>query len=393
MGTDVKMDLQPGARAPGRILNRRIKSYSKRNGAPRLRQRRWVPPLLIMAAVLAAYAVNPTDSNPTRHLLFPSYKLAGGAQYGKGPWDVAFVAFYTVVLTFTREICMGELLSPLARRLGIASRAKRARFAENMYTAMYVGVVGPWGLATMRRTAVWYFSTRGMYEGFPHRAHDASFKCYYLVQAAFWAQQVVVMVLGLEKRRKDFRELVAHHAVTVALVGLSYRFHFAHMGIAVYITHDVSDFFLAVSKSLNYMDHPAQGGSFAVCIAAWVYLRHWINLRILYSALPLPGSEFSTVGPYVLDWAAEQYKCPLANGITFGLLAVLQGLNLFWLYCLMRAAYKFVWLGIAQDDRSEDEGEEVEEHAGKKGAFKQDGLSRRPAGNGARARKAGRASS
>lgn len=56
-----------------------------------------------------------------------------------------------------------------------------------------------------------------------------------------------VMMLGLEKPRKDFRELVAHHIVTLALIGLSYRFHFTYIGIAVYITHDVSDFFLAVS--------------------------------------------------------------------------------------------------------------------------------------------------
>ena len=51
----------------------------------------------------------------------------------------------------------------------------------------------------------------------------------------------------LEKPRKDFKELVAHHVITVSLIWLSYRFHFTYMGIAVYITHDVSDFFLAVS--------------------------------------------------------------------------------------------------------------------------------------------------
>ncbi|KAF4783862.1 TLC domain-containing protein [Colletotrichum scovillei] len=344
------MDLQPGAQIPPQMLNsRQTKSYSKRKKTKVfafLRRRTWAFPLFLTIAILSLYAVNPTDSNPTYHFIFPSYKLdddsPGMTQYGKGPWDIAFVAFYTIFLTFTREVCMQELLTPLARAWGIKSRAKRARFAENMYTALYVTVIGPWGLHVMSRTPVWYFDTHGMYEGFPHRTHDASFKCYYLLQAAFWAQQVVVMVLGLEQRRKDFHELVAHHVVTVALVALSYRFHFAYMGIAVYITHDISDFFLAL-----------QGVSFGVCIAVWIYLRHYINLRILYSALP--GSEFSTVGPYELNWETEQYKCPLSNFITFGLLALLQALNLFWLYCLLRSAYKFVFLGVAKDDRSEDE--------------------------------------
>lgn len=120
---------------------------------------------------------------------------------------------------------------------------------EQMYTMIYFGFTGAAGLYVMRRSQVWYFNTRGMYEGFPHRTHEAAFKFYYLFEAAYWAQQAIVMLLGLEERRKDFKELVAHHIVTLALIGLSYRFHFTYMGIAIYITHDVSDFFLAVSLS------------------------------------------------------------------------------------------------------------------------------------------------
>ena len=98
----------------------------------------------------------------------------------------------------------------------------------------------------MSRTPVWYFNTVGMFEGFPHRAHEGLFKTYYLLQASYWAQQFIVLILGLEKPRKDFKELVGHHIVTLALIGLSYRFHFTYMGLAVYVTHDISDFFLAV---------------------------------------------------------------------------------------------------------------------------------------------------
>ncbi|KAK2022911.1 TLC domain-containing protein [Colletotrichum zoysiae] len=355
------MELQPGTQVPPKMLrNYHAKGFSKRKKSRMLalaRRRTWILPLILTVAVFSLYAVNPTGSNPARHFIFPSYEQedAGGgtARYGKGPWDIAFVCFYTVLLTFTREFCMHEILRPLARAWGIESRAKRTRFAENMYTVLYVAPVAVWGMLVMSRTPVWYFDTRGMYAGFPHRTHDAGFKCYYLLQAAFWAQQVVVMALGLEERRKDFRELAAHHVVTVALVALSYRFHFAYMGVAVYVTHDVSDLFLSVSKSLNYLGSRYQGVSFGLCIAVWVYTRHYVNLRILYSALP--GAEFSTVGPYELDWDAEQYKCPLSNAISFGLLAALQALNLFWLYCLLRSAYKFVFLGIAKDDRSEDE--------------------------------------
>lgn len=166
--------------------------------------------------------------------------------YGKGLHDITFVAFYTVVLSFTREFLMQRLIRPLAIRAGITSRAKQSRFMEQFYTAMYFAIFGPFGLYVMSRGPLWYFDTTAMFEGFPHRRHEGLFKAYYLLQASYWSQQAIVLMLQLEKPRKDFKELVGHHIITLSLIGLSYRFHFTHMGIAVYITHDISDFFLAV---------------------------------------------------------------------------------------------------------------------------------------------------
>lgn len=216
-----------------------------------------------MALILSAYAINPNPSNPLHNAIFLSYPLpsdhhlityhaqhdADITYYGKGPKDFAFVAFYIVVLSFTREFLMQRLVRPMALYYGIRSRSKQNRFMEQVYTAMYFAVFGPLGLYVMSRTPVWYFNTAGMFEGYPHRSHDGFFKAYYLLQASYWAQQAIVLCLQLEKPRKDFRELVGHHIVTLALIGLSYRFHFTYMGVAVYITHDISDFFLAVSQA------------------------------------------------------------------------------------------------------------------------------------------------
>jgi very-long-chain ceramide synthase len=43
------------------------------------------------------------------------------------------------------------------------------------------------------------------------------------------------------------------------------------------------------------------------------------------------------------------------------LLGSLQALNLFWLYYILRIAYRFVWYNVAQDDRSDDEETELAE--------------------------------
>lgn len=205
----------------------------------------------MLLALLLGYAVNPTESNPIHSGIFISYphppeNPGDPIVYGKGKKDIAFVAFYMVVLSFTREFLMQRVIRPLALACGIRGKSKISRFMEQVYTAIYFAVFGPFGLVVMKRTNIWYFDTTAIFVDFPHKVHTADFKAYYLLQASYWAQQAIVLMLQLEKPRKDFKELVGHHIVTLALIALSYRFHFTHMGLAVYITHDVSDFFLAV---------------------------------------------------------------------------------------------------------------------------------------------------
>jgi very-long-chain ceramide synthase len=245
--TDQQYDkhLKPSSkRRKARSILRRYKQISLRHT--------WLNPLILVSIILACYYANPGPQNPLHRAIFLSYPLGpdypgGPVMYGKGKHDFTFVAFYTIVLSFTREFFTQRVIRPMAIRAGIRNRAKQYRFMEQVYTAMYFSVFGPFGLYVMSQGSLWYFNTTAMFEGFPHRSHEGVFKAYYLLQASYWSQQAIVLMLLLEKPRKDFKELVLHHIITLALIFLSYRFHFAKMGIAVYITHDISDFFLAVS--------------------------------------------------------------------------------------------------------------------------------------------------
>lgn len=86
-------------------------------------------------------------------------------------------------------------------------------------------------------------------------------------------------------------------------------------------------------------------------------MRHYLSLRILWSEF----NEFKTVGPYELNWATGQYKCSISHYISTALLASLQCLNIFWLYYILRIAYRFLMTNVAQDDRSDDEEAELAE--------------------------------
>lgn len=322
----------------------RLQHYSRQNS--------WFIPLLIILAVIALYLVDPSDSNSVSHALFVSYPQSNTKPiyYAKGRLDAVFVAFYVVVFTFSREFCMQWILAPLAHRLGL-HKGKSQRFMEQGYTIMYFTCSASYGIWVMSHTRMWYFNTTEFYADYPHKDHLANFKVYYLCQFAYWLQQFIVLALQLEKPRKDFPELVVHHIVTLLLIGLSYRFHFTHIGLAVFITMDSSDVWLALSKNLNYVDSVATAPVFVVFIFVWFYTRIYLSIVILWSVV----TEFELVGPWYLNWETEHYKCWISQYVCFGLLAAILLLNIYWSFLILRIAYRFLVKAGLKDDRSDDE--------------------------------------
>lgn len=77
---------------------------------------------------------------------------------------------------------------------------------------------------------------------------------------------------------------------------------------------------------------------------------------ILYATL----TDFRTVGPFELDWESQQYKCWISQYITFALLAILQSINMLWLFFIIRIAYNIAFAKVIQDVRSDDEESEEE---------------------------------
>ncbi|KAK6544526.1 hypothetical protein TWF694_001216 [Orbilia ellipsospora] len=327
----------------------------------------WVNPLLAMLVIIGCYLPNPTPSNWAHEFIFVAYPIQekgpeGETLYSKGLRDGKFLFFYTLFFTFTREFIMQQLLYPLSQKLlpkaTRRNKATIARFLEQAYTAIYFAVFGPFGLYVMTKTpGLWFFNTTPYWSSHPNIIHNAMFKAYYLLQWSYWLQQAIVLILMLEKPRKDFKELVIHHVVTVALITLSWRFHFTYIGLAVFITHDISDFFLATSKVFNYIDSPITGPYFVVFVGSWIYLRHYHNLWILWSVF----TELEHVGEYRLDWDEPFYKCWIAKAVIGTLLSALQLVNIFWLYCVLRVAYRYVFKAELADVRSEDEGGEGDE--------------------------------
>ncbi|WOO82505.1 Sphingosine N-acyltransferase-like protein FUM17 [Vanrija pseudolonga] len=301
--------------------------------------------------------MGPFTWNPFEHLLFVSYKLPNG-KYVKGLYDFVFIAYYIVVWSFVRQFVTLYVLRPLAKSLGIKG-AKIMRFTEQGYAIFYFGIMGTAGIAVMRQLPTWWYKTEYFFIDYPHREMPWGLKTYYLVQAAYWCQQTIILALKIEKPRKDFHELVAHHAVTLWLIGWSYGISLTYIGVSIFVSMDVSDIFLALAKCVNYVSESASTPFFAVFVGVWTYFRHYLNLWILWGVYTqfdlIPYDQRATWRPLEDMWMVWWMKWQI-----FAPIFLLQCINLFWYFLIWRILFRIVFLKVVKDERSDDESEEEE---------------------------------
>jgi len=182
-------------------------------------------------------------------------------------------------------------------------------------------------------------------------------KWYYLIQFAFWLQQLLLVILGIEKRRKDFLEYMIHHIVTCLLIGFSYSFNVTSVGHAVLCSMDFSDIVLAVCKMLKYMHKDAIADvGFVFFVITWVLSRHYYYGIIVWSTfVEAPKYANSEWNP-----AKGLYFTPRVQTGFLVLLCALYTLLLFWLAMIARVVMKVLKGGNSEDVRSEAEEEEEE---------------------------------
>lgn len=194
-------------------------------------------------------------------------------RYGKGWMDLCFWLYYIVVFSFLRQFLTMQVFRPLAIHWGIRGTNKIARFTEQGYALFYWGLAGMIGVYVMSFQDSWWYNLDHLWYQYPHWQLRWELKLYYLLQASYWTQQALVMLLGLERPRKDYYELVAHHLVTLWLIGWSYFINLTMIGTTVFVCMDIPDTYLALSKLLNYLHmNTAASVCFASFMVIWTYV-------------------------------------------------------------------------------------------------------------------------
>ncbi|GAK65825.1 longevity assurance proteins LAG1/LAC1 [Moesziomyces antarcticus] len=281
------------------------------------------------------------------------------ARYQKGYNDLLFLVFYVIVFSFLRQSTTLYIFKPFAKWWGIKSESKQARFTEQGYAVLYWGSAAALGLYVMSFQDSWWYNLEHLWLKYPHWQMRSELKLYYLLQFSFWLQQALVMLLRLEKPRKDYYELIAHHLVTLWLIGWSYLINLTMIGTTVFVCMDIPDTWLGFSKALNYMGlDNITVVIFAIFMVIWTYFRIYLSAATLHSV----WYQFELIPRYAREWEPEKgwWLVSWMRYQIFAPLFLLLLLNLFWYVLMWRIMFRAI-RGTVADEREDGEDDEEED--------------------------------
>lgn len=165
----------------------------------------------------------------------------------------------------------------------------------------------------------------------PYNPIDDSTRYAYQLHVVVWTFSGISHCM-FEERRKDYKQMLLHHCVTLALVVGSYYAQTTRIGLLIMAIHDVSDIPLDVLKCANYLKLEGANSlflvetSFVTTLVTWAVLRLYVFPAHVVWTLGWQGSAL-----HVLPARPERYESYIVLNLLLSILACLH----VWWYALM----------------------------------------------------------
>ncbi|ERE71076.1 ceramide synthase 6-like protein [Cricetulus griseus] len=220
------------------------------------------------------------------------------------------------------------------------------RFCESMWRFSFYLYVFIYGVRFLKQTP-WLWNTRHCWYNYPYQPLTADLHYYYILELSFYWSLMVSQFTDI--KRKDFGIMFLHHLASIFLLSFSYVNNMARVGTLVLCLHDSADALLEAAKMANYAKFQKMCDLLFVMFAM-VFITTRLGIFPLWVLNTTLFESWEIVGPYPSWWVFNL------------LLLLVQGLNCFWSYLIVKIAWKAVSKGkVSKDDRSDIESSSEDE--------------------------------
>ncbi len=226
-----------------------------------------------------------------------------------------------------------------------------SRFVEELCSLVVHCVMGCWGLHLI--PGAWWRDTSAVWTTPP--PSEEALQTFMRHQLCSWSVVGVLCVM-VDERRKDFRQMVLHHVITILLVLGSWCVDEIRIGVLIVTLHDLSDIPASLTKVCNYLKlHGrkcwyATEACFALNLACWYLMR--LHLFANY-VVPEADAHITREGAFCWTqlWGTAlppQAYDVVAKRILVTKLYVLVAMHWLWFLMMVRIAVRLVGGGDAE---------------------------------------------
>lgn len=237
-----------------------------------------------------------------------------------------YVVFYHLVKRVFSEWLIKKLSKVDKKKID------RKKFTRALWKVFCFDCLSICGIISLY-AETWMLTPIGITMQWPGNITPTKINVHYVIETVYYTGSFITMFL--EEKQSDFYLMIYHHAVTLILVGFSYRYNFLRYGVFIMFLHDISDPWMDSAKIAVYLGYQSIGDFLFLMFAVmFIVPRIFIYLFMIL----IPGYNF-------LWEFGSKLLVPI-----WGLLLGLIVLNSYWSVLILRMGIEFVRKGRVEKD-------------------------------------------